>query len=161
MATSIVPIICRLSVGAVDDIVLIENVSNRPPWPADLFRGEFKYSYSYTYGARAGGELVAFLVAHHVLDELHILNFGVKPELRGKGIGKKLLAAVLHEFFRKSARWATLEVRRSNDVAKSLYDKFGFFEVGIREKYYTDDGEDGLVLRLDMDSFVSANPEID
>lgn len=159
MVAPLVPIICRLPIGAVDDVVAIENVSNRPPWPAELFKSEFKYSYAHLYGARAGGELIAFLSAHHVLDELHILNFGVKPEVRGQGVGKKLLAAVIHEFYKKSARWATLEVRKSNSVARALYDKFGFFEVGIREKYYTDDQEDGLVLRLDMESFVASHPE--
>lgn len=161
MATTVntaVPIICRLPEGAVPDIARIEAESNRPPWPAELFQSEFRHSYSYTYGARTGGDLVAFLVAHFVLDELHILNFGVKKENRRGGIGRALITHVLYEFHERSARWVTLEVRHSNHAARNLYEALGFSEIGIRERYYTDDGEDGLVLRLNLQQFLSEFP---
>jgi ribosomal-protein-alanine N-acetyltransferase len=145
-------IICQLSVGSAEDIAAIEAVSNRPPWPVELFRSEFEHCYSKIYGARDQGKLVGFLVGHQVFEEIHILNFGVYPEQRGKGIGRKLLETVLEDSYNQGVHWATLEVRVSNQVAMNLYFSLGFFEAGIREKYYTDDQEDGLVLRCDLRS---------
>lgn len=149
------PVICRLSASASEQVARIESVCNRPPWPQELFESEFNHSYSYTHGARVGGELVGFLVCHFVLDEVHILNFGIAPKFRRKGIGRMLIRSVLMEFHERSARWATLEVRVSNQEAKGLYNQLGFQQIGTRAGYYTDDGEDALVLQLNLDSLVS------
>ena len=54
------------------------------------------------------------------------------------------------------ARWLTLEVRKSNAVAQALYLKYTFKEMGVRRRYYSDNGEDALVMwtdALDSDSF--------
>lgn len=143
-------VICRLNRASAYDIAKIEAVCNRPPWPASLFESEFDHSYSVTFGVRKEGLLVAFLVAHAVLDELHILNFGVEPAVRRLGIGNSLLRYVLDEYYEKGFASATLEVRSGNTAAQELYRKLGFFEIARRSKYYTDDNEDGLVLRVHL-----------
>jgi ribosomal-protein-alanine N-acetyltransferase len=150
------PVYCRLSKPSSADIASIEKLSNRPPWPVELFEGEFNHSYSYTFGARANGKLIGFLVTHAVLDEIHILNFGIDPVYRGNGVGRGLITFVLKTLSEERASiWATLEVRKSNTVAQSLYQTLGFSEVAIREKYYTDDLEDAFVLRLHIPTFIA------
>ena len=133
----------------------IEAQSNTPPWTKKLFDYEFDNRVGRVWGARVGGELVAFLVAHFILDEVHILNFGVRRSMRGQGVGRALISHILQETFDESARWATLEVRKSNRVARTLYESLGFSEVAVREKYYSDDGEDAIVMGLNIQHFIS------
>jgi ribosomal-protein-alanine N-acetyltransferase len=150
------PVFCRLTKPSSADIASIEKLCNRPPWPVELFESEFNHSYSYTFGARADGSLVGFLVLHAVLDEIHILNFGVLPQYRGHGVGRGLISYVLKTLAEdRATSWATLEVRKSNKVAQALYFSLGFSEVATREKYYTDDQEDAFVLRLHIPTFLA------
>ena len=79
-------------------------------------------------------------------DEAHIVSVGVRSEYRNKGIGELLLIAAIEHAIERDASVATLEVRVSNDAAKSLYKKYGFSARGIREGYYTDNREDALIM---------------
>jgi ribosomal-protein-alanine N-acetyltransferase len=81
-----------------------------------------------------------------VLDELHINNLAVLPDLRRAGIGSTLLAFVLQKGVELGAHRATLEVRRSNEAARLLYERFGFAVAGVRPGYYSKPVEDALVL---------------
>jgi len=82
-----------------------------------------------------------------VLDELHVNNLAVLPAYRGLGAATALLSHVLAEGARLGARRTTLEVRRSNETARRLYEHFGFSVAGVRRGYYTQPDEDALVLR--------------
>src|SRR5262245_19549222 len=83
------------------------------------------------------GRVVGFCSLWRVLDELHINNLAVQPESRRSGVATALLAHVLREGGRMGALRATLEVRRSNDAARLLYERFGFVVAGVRRAYYT------------------------
>lgn len=131
----------------------IDKECNRPPWNTGMFASEFGTPFSRVFCARWGGEIVGFLVAHVVADEAHILNFGIRQAVRRQGIGRELLSYALLDFHASGARWATLEVRRSNLGGQGLYESFGFYEVGVREKYYTDDREDALVMSLTLPQY--------
>jgi [ribosomal protein S18]-alanine N-acetyltransferase len=92
-------------------------------------------------------------------DEAHVTTIASHPEMRGRGIGELLLVALIHRSEEIGARWMTLEVRASNAVAQSLYRKYTFKEMGVRRRYYSDNGEDALVMwtdALDSDSFAVA-----
>jgi ribosomal-protein-alanine N-acetyltransferase len=84
-----------------------------------------------------------------VLDELHINNLAVLPAFRRKGVAGALLEHVLKEGSALGARRATLEVRRSNEAARRLYERLGFTVTGIRRGYYTNPVEDALILWRD------------
>jgi ribosomal-protein-alanine N-acetyltransferase len=81
-----------------------------------------------------------------VLDELHINNLAVLPSHRRVGVGSALLSRALAEGTALGARRATLEVRRSNEPARQLYERFGFSVAGVRHDYYSHPVEDALVL---------------
>jgi ribosomal-protein-alanine N-acetyltransferase len=88
-----------------------------------------------------------------VLDELHINNLAVAPEVRRHGVASALLRRTFLEGTRLGAKRATLEVRRSNVAARQLYEGLGFVVAGVRSDYYTTPVEDALVLwRDDLDS---------
>jgi [ribosomal protein S18]-alanine N-acetyltransferase len=80
-----------------------------------------------------------------ILEEAHITLLAIHPDHQGKGLGKFLLSSLLKEAIKLSLERATLEVKASNEIALSLYQKFGFQIAGRRKGYYQD-GEDGLVL---------------
>jgi len=86
-----------------------------------------------------------------IADEVHINNLAVLPSERRAGIGSALLDRALLEGDRLGARRATLEVRRSNDAARHLYERFGFRVAGVRRAYYTDPIEDALILWRDAE----------
>src|SRR5918911_3210304 len=92
-------------------------------------------------------------------DEAHVTTIAAHPEVRGRGVGEVLLLALIHRGIEVGARWMTLEVRASNAVAQALYRKYTFKEMGVRRRYYSDNGEDALVMwtdALDSESFQKA-----
>lgn len=78
--------------------------------------------------------------------EAHISTIAVRPEWRRRGIGELLLVAMLERAVELGADLATLEVRVSNVAAQGLYQKYGFAKVGLRPRYYSDRGEDALIM---------------
>jgi ribosomal-protein-alanine N-acetyltransferase len=82
-----------------------------------------------------------------IADEAHITLLGVHPEYRNQGFGQLMLCALLKAAYQRELKWATLEVRISNQAAIELYKKFQFKEVGIRKRYYSNQ-EDALILWL-------------
>jgi ribosomal-protein-alanine N-acetyltransferase len=94
-------------------------------------------------------QVIGFCSFWRVLDELHINNLAIAPARRGGGAGTALLREVLREGARLGARRATLEVRRSNEAARRLYERLGFSVAGVRRAYYSSPVEDALVLWRD------------
>ncbi|QSV74182.1 MAG: ribosomal protein S18-alanine N-acetyltransferase [Aphanizomenon flos-aquae KM1D3_PB] len=83
-----------------------------------------------------------------ILEEAHITILAVHPQYHGQGLGKALLYSLLQTAADIGLERATLEVRDSNHVAISLYQKFGFKTAGKRRGYYKDNNEDALILWL-------------
>jgi ribosomal-protein-alanine N-acetyltransferase len=80
------------------------------------------------------------------VDDAHITTIAVDPRHRGRGVGELLLNGLIDAAFELQARMLTLEVRVSNLVAQRLYLKYGFQPGGTRPRYYTDNGEDALIM---------------
>ncbi|MDP6666891.1 MAG: ribosomal protein S18-alanine N-acetyltransferase [Dehalococcoidia bacterium] len=81
-----------------------------------------------------------------VLDEAHLVIIGLREIDRRKGIGELLLISGLEQAVENNSRVVTLEVRQSNEPAIELYRKYGFQEVGLRRRYYSDNGEDAVIM---------------
>ncbi|MEO7295267.1 MAG: ribosomal protein S18-alanine N-acetyltransferase [Candidatus Limnocylindria bacterium] len=134
----------------LDDVAAvheIEQLSFRTPWPAYAFEQELKGNRLARYVvARAGDRVVGFAGIWMMVDEAHITTFGVHPDWRRQAIGRQLLLNLAEISIAIGARRMTLEVRESNEVAQALYAAFGFEVLGRRRAYYTDDGEDALIM---------------
>ena len=131
-------------VGAVHEI---ERLSFRTPWPAYAFEQELKSNRLARYlVARAGDAVVGFAGVWLMVDDAHVTTFGVHPDWRRQGIGRQLMLNLAELSIAIGARRMTLEVRPSNAAAHALYRSFGFEVAGRRHRYYTDDGEDALVM---------------
>jgi [ribosomal protein S18]-alanine N-acetyltransferase len=136
------------SLNDLDAVLEIETESFTSPWTREMYLAELQnVGVSFCYLARdEQGIVVGFCSFWRVVDELHINNLAVLPAYRHRGIGTSLLVSVLKEGARLGAHRATLEVRRSNDVARRLYEQLGFSTAGVRRAYYTNPVEDALVL---------------
>lgn len=84
-----------------------------------------------------------------MLDEAHVTTIAVRPVARGQGLGELLFVGLVDLALSLGAKYMTLEVRVSNTVAQNLYRKYGFHDEGIRKRYYSDDGEDALIMWSD------------
>jgi [ribosomal protein S18]-alanine N-acetyltransferase len=136
------------SVEGIDEVLAIEEVSFTNPWTREMYLSELRNTgVSFCFLARdETGRSAGFCSFWRVLDELHINNLAVRPDARRCGVASALLTFVLEEGVRLGAQRATLEVRRSNDAARCLYERFGFTVAGLRRAYYTRPVEDALVL---------------
>jgi ribosomal-protein-alanine N-acetyltransferase len=93
--------------------------------------------------------IVGYAGLWQMVDEAHVTTIATHPSFRGRGVGELLLLGLIERAFDIGARWMTLEVRVSNTVAQNLYRKYTFKEMGLRRRYYSDNGEDALVLWTD------------
>jgi ribosomal-protein-alanine N-acetyltransferase len=147
------PVTIRVEPMTLDDIPAvhaIERSSFAVPWPDDAYRSEIMTNRLASYVvARAGDAVIGFAGLWVMVDEGHITTFAVDPRWRRRGVGQRLLLALLELAGARRAREATLEVRLSNMPARRLYEKYGFRPVGIRPRYYSDNGEDALIMTTD------------
>ena len=82
-------------------------------------------------------------------DEAHVTTIGVRHDLQHRGYGRVLFAGLVQAAYDMGAKWVTLEVRTSNENAMKMYEAFGFKVIGRRKGYYTDNGEDAIVMWSD------------
>ena len=137
----------------LDEVLEIEKVSFPSPWSRGLFERELSTPFSRSFVATRQGNpaVVAYLCFWLVDTEGHLLNLAVHPRHRGQKIGGGILGFGIDYCRREGVRLVTLEVRRSNSRALSLYRKFHFQPRGVRRRYYTDTGEDAIVMGLDLE----------
>jgi ribosomal-protein-alanine acetyltransferase len=125
------------------------------PWSVDSFLSEVdrRPDVGWPIIARDdAGELAAYAVVWFIVDEVHIGNIAVRPDLQGRGAGSALLRYVFNEGRRRGSHFATLEVRPSNVAALRLYERYGFRRVAVRARYYRNNGEDAYVLVAPLDT---------
>lgn len=135
----------------LDEVLEIEKLSFPSPWSKRLFLDELANPNSHIVLARDDTDaLLGFVCFWIVADETHILNIAVHPRFRRQGIASRLLAHVLEFSKRMGVQYFALEVRNRNQAAIELYKGFGFRVAGIRKGYYSDTGEDAVLMELDL-----------
>lgn len=126
----------------------IERLSFSTPWSETLFFNELKNPRCVALAARKERLLVGYACGGLIIDEGHIHNLAVSPDFRGKGIAAALVKELVSLLGEQGARFIFLEVRDSNEAAKSLYRAFGFEVIGTRKDYYVSPVEHAVVMRL-------------
>ena len=148
-----------MTVADVEAVRSIEVACFRTPWSKESFLREVTENACARYVVvREDGVPIAYAGVWFVLDEGHITNIAVHPERRGLGYGELVTRSMIQLAADSGMNWMTLEVRRSNKIAQSLYHKLGFIDVGYRKRYYENE-EDALVMALEH--LPEAHPEND
>lgn len=122
------------------------------PWGEDSFADELRREVAVLRVLRPahGAAVCGFVHLWHVADEAQIMNMAIGPGFRRRGLGRRLMQDVVLGAGEKKCRLMTLEVRRSNIAAVELYAGLGFARIGIRQRYYSDNGEDAVVMHLQL-----------
>jgi ribosomal-protein-alanine N-acetyltransferase len=144
-----------MSTAHLDEVMVIEHAAYPFPWT----RGNFVDSLAAGYPAQVlfdserRGHVIGYVVAMEGVDEMHLLNLAVAPEVQGQGHARFMLDALVDLSRQRHAQQLWLEVRRSNPRAHALYQRYGFRDVGVRRGYYPAAGgrrEDAVVMSLDV-----------
>lgn len=142
-------ILRRMTAADVDGVAAVEAATFPTPWSRDAFASEMRNVAARYLVAEKDGKIIGYAGAWIILDESHITNIAVLKEERGQGIGRALTAGLLQYLSNLGAAYATLEVRKSNEVAQNLYKSLGFIKLGVRKRYYEDNDEDAFIMVCD------------
>ena len=130
----------------LEGIINIEQACFVVPWSKEAFLQELKNDIAVYIVAMQDDEVIGYGGMWIILDESHITNVAVAKSYQRQGIAKKIVEQLIERSEQEKAFSMTLEVRKSNNSAISLYKKFSFKEVGIRKGYYENNNEDALIM---------------
>jgi ribosomal-protein-alanine N-acetyltransferase len=140
----------RLTTADLDRVEELEPaLFGQGAWPRSVYVEELSASDRVYLAATEGGRLVGYAGVALGRDA-EIMTIGVAPPWQGRGIGRRLLEALLDAARNARAQRVFLEVRASDERAQRLYARAGFRSVGLRRAYYQPEGVDAVVMRLDL-----------
>ena len=134
----------------LDEVMAIERTAFRHPWSAKFFLEELQVACARTILAEVNGRIVGYVLFWLLPEEIDIHNIAVHTGFRRQRIGQTLLSQVVEQARSRNSSRVTLEVRVSNTAAQKLYDSVGFVSRGLRKGYYSDDGEDAVIMVLEL-----------
>ena len=116
-------------------------------WSEKTVASELTNQLSLWLVAVDGDRVAGYVGSQTVCDETDMMNVAVTADYRRQGLGEKLVLALVEELKAIGSKCLTLEVRDSNTPARSLYEKLGFRQTGLRKNYYRNPKEDAYILR--------------
>jgi ribosomal-protein-alanine N-acetyltransferase len=146
------PALRRMRAADAPAMLAIERAAFDLGWPSTAFEREVLENQMARYvvleGAADGAVsgLLGFAGLWLMFDEAHVVTVAVLPECRGRGFGRLLVHGLVEMARSEEMSVATLECRVSNAAARALYGRYGFYEVGLRKKYYSDNHEDAVIM---------------
>jgi ribosomal-protein-alanine N-acetyltransferase len=143
----------RLTYSDLPAVLSIERRSFQSPWSLAMFVLELSKPAGVCLAAAGPDGLRGYLVCSRYADVWHLMNVAVDPEHRRSGVATALIRRLLAEA--GPGERYTLEVRTSNREAIRMYERFGFRHAGSRPRYYSDNGEDALIMWLEAPAGVA------
>ena len=116
-------------------------------WSEKSVASELTNQLSLWLVAVDGDRVAGYVGSQTVCDETDMMNVAVTADYRRQGLGEKLVLALVEELKAIGSQCLTLEVRDSNTPARTLYEKLGFQQIGLRKNYYKNPKEDAYILR--------------
>lgn len=137
----------RFTAEHVPQVLALEHACFLCPWSEELLHQEATpRDRTWNMVVWIDEDLHAFFFNWTVLDEMHLLNFAIHPDRQRRGLGGALLDWTLAQATAAGYHNMNLEVRESNRSAIALYESRRFTTLFRRHRYYTDNGEDALVM---------------
>ncbi len=135
-----------MTVADIDEVMAIERAAFASPWSRQFFLEELRATHARSVLCQRDGRPIGYVIYWELPGELDIHNVAVHPRFRRQGIARAMLADIIEGAAKRGFRRMTLEVRKSNDPAQTLYRSLGFEICGLRKGYYSDNGEDAWVM---------------
>ena len=139
-------IIKKMTDAHIEEIAKLEKECFSSPWSEDGLKSELDNNFARFYVAFSDGKIAGYIGSHNILGEVYITNVAVFPEYRRSGVGKALVKFLIDSVKAENAEFVTLEVRKSNLNAISLYEKCGFKKVGERRNFYEKPIEEAILM---------------
>lgn len=130
----------------IDKVMQIEEKSFTLPWSRESYMGELKNNFATYLVCDYEGETAGYGGIWVVFEEAHITNVAIDPDFRQSGMGTALMQELEQVARNKKANRILLEVRPSNEVALAMYGNLDYFPSGLRQGYYSDNGEDAIIM---------------
>jgi ribosomal-protein-alanine N-acetyltransferase len=147
----VITTIRRMEAADIPGVSAMESVVFTDPWSENAFHEELAAAGRRYLVAEEGGTIVGYGGLLVVGEDTHVVTLAVDPAAQRRGLGTRLMVALVEEALAAGSSHLTLEVRVSNEAAQRLYRRFGFETVGLRRHYYRD--EDALIMwAMDVDS---------
>ena len=143
-------VIEEADIGSLSGIALVELECFSTPWSRAAIAESMNHEPWHFIVAKCGGEVVGYVGVYIILDEGQVSNIAVLPAFRGRGIGKSLIDALFELCLGLGCEKITLELRKSNTSALSLYKKCGFGIVGSRPRFYSNPTEDAILMNKNL-----------
>jgi ribosomal-protein-alanine N-acetyltransferase len=151
-------IVRPMQIEDLEAILEIERVCFSIPWSLESFKLELKDNeYARYYCLELAGKVIGYMGLWFIIDEGHITNIAITPNLQGQHWGEYLMRTVIRELAEQGMERITLEVRDSNSPAQALYERLGFSIAGVRKGYYADTGEDAMIMWAELGTEVEVN----
>jgi len=144
-------IITEMTLDHVSQVAALEKLCFADPWSENSVASEITNPLSFWLVAVDGTKVVGYVGSQTVCDETDMMNIAVHPDNRRQGIAEKLIEELMIGLNNRGSHCLSLEVRASNEPAKALYEKLGFFLIGRRPNYYRNPKEDALILRKEWE----------
>lgn len=139
--------IVKMQAKHIENLAEIEKLCFSKPWSYDGLAEELSNPLAVFFVAEdENGKAVGYAGMHHIVDEGYITNIAVHPDFRRKGIATALVRKLDTYAGENGLALLTLEVRRSNETAISIYRREGFDEEGVRRGFYECPVEDALIM---------------
>ncbi len=135
-----------MDITSIKSILNISELSFPISWSLESLQGELDNKFAKYVVLKKGNSIVGYGGLWIIVDEAHITNVAVHPEVRGVGAGDIIVDALFRICRKQKVTAITLEVRISNFTAINLYEKHGFEKEGIRPRYYEDNNEDAVIM---------------
>ena len=133
----------------IDGMIEIEEQCFSSGFARKTFEKELQNKLSVYVVAEEDEKVIGYAGLWNICGEADIMNVGVHRDFRRRGVAYEMIKYLIELAEEDGAFAVNLEVRKSNSAARALYKKLGFYEIGIREKYY-DGKEDAVLMKLDV-----------
>lgn len=134
----------------VKDVHNIEVNSFNKPWSYNSFINELNNPSTTYFVAYCNNTPAGYIGMWEIAGQCDITNVATLPQFRRQGVATGLISHLIEHCKNQNLSPLTLEVRETNTPAKNLYQSLGFKPIGFRKKYYSDTGEDAIIMSLEL-----------
>lgn len=140
--------LCISKMGECDicQIEEIEKLCFSKPWSYASIYEELSNKNAHFYVAKDNNIVLGYIGMYGICGEGYIANLAVHPKYRRRGIANELLSHLIKYAKCNDYNFVTLEVRKSNSLAISVYKRSGFVEAGLRRNFYSSPNEDAIIM---------------
>ena len=141
------------------EVLEIEKSSFEFPWSEEDFIRCLRQRNCIGMVAEYDERVVGFMIYELHKNQLHVLNFAVRPDVRRRGVGEQMVNKLVGKLSQQRRNRVVLEIRETNLAAQMFFRSLNFRAVSVLRDYYDDTVEDAYVMQYRYKSANAAEHE--